>query len=178
MVNPKKDYELLMRYLQGGATKRNSAVLPEQTLAEDWHPAPDRTPVINKRSPASFKRPQLSLRKVWKMSHISWPRWRSLSLWKRVRIATAVLAFAILVFFTWKAYNFFTLTPDSIYNKIYVAYADNAAGSRSVVPNSIEQYYQNGNYVAATLKAKKQKQLSDKEKLLTGLSYLHREDYS
>src|SRR5206468_5069573 len=44
--------------------------------------------------------------------------------------------------------------------------------------NSIAYYYNTGNYVAATLKAKKQKLVSDEEKLLTGLAYLHRDDYS
>lgn len=178
MVNPKKDYELLMRYLQGAATKRDSATLPEQTYTEDWHPTADPVPTKSTKAPVSTKRTKNFQLPVFKMPKIALPQWHSLPLWRRVRIATAVCAFAIMLFFTWKAYNFFTLTPESIYNKIYVPYESKVAGSGAVVPNSIEHYYLDGNYVAATLKAKKQKQLSDKEKMLAGLSYLQREDYS
>jgi tetratricopeptide (TPR) repeat protein len=42
----------------------------------------------------------------------------------------------------------------------------------------MEQYYAGGNYIAVTLQSKKQAWLSDREQLLTGLAYLHREDYS
>ena len=36
MVDPKKDYELLMRYLQGDTQKREPATIPEQSPAHEW----------------------------------------------------------------------------------------------------------------------------------------------
>ena len=177
MVDPKKEYELLMRYLQNGAAKRNSVTIPEPTYEDDWPPASQPTPEKTKVSHPVTEAPKTVTHLSFKLPHISWPAWKLPPFWKRIRIAIALGAILILVITTWKAYTFFTLTPESIYTKIYVPYTV-TGNAQAVVPNSIEQYYREGNFVAATLKAKKQKKLSDKEQLLAGLAYLQRDDYT
>jgi hypothetical protein len=42
----------------------------------------------------------------------------------------------------------------------------------------VENYYIQGNYIAVTLLSKKGRALTDRETLLTGLAYLHRNDYT
>ena len=61
-----------------------------------------------------------------------------------------------------------------MYDRLYVPFATEASAAK----NSIAHYYATGNYVAATLQAKKKGPLSDAEKLLAGLSYLKRSDYT
>ena len=178
MVNPKKDYELLMRYLQGDALKREPADVADTEKQEVWQPAPQATTTeINIESiPENDAKPAI----IYKRHRIpSLPRFKfkPLSRLKRLRIALAVIATIVLFFIFWQGYTFYQLSPDKIYNSIYPPYIvikNDSAGSAK----SIEDYYAESNYVAATLQSKKQKQFTDKERLLIGLSYLLREDYS
>lgn len=161
-----------MRYLQGDAIKREPAAVPEQTYPDDWKPAQAPSQKIYSEKEI-LPAPSVSLRKK---QHLRWPIKR-LSFFKNMRIAIAVFALVVLLFAFWKGYVFYKLTPESIFTKTYVPFV-NANKSRQAEKNSIGYYYETGNYVAATMQSKKQLQLSDKEKLLTGLAYLHRDDYS
>jgi hypothetical protein len=176
MVDPKKDYEQLMRYLQEGAQKRKPVTAPEQTYTDaEWQLPASATvaspsPAVKRAAPKPFavKRP----------FQFHWPKWKLVSIHKKTRIAIAAVASLILLVLLWKAYTFYQLSPDTIYNDVYVPFNAADAGANTPGKNSIAQYYTASNYVAATLQAKKQKQLSDGEKLLAGLSYLQREDFS
>jgi len=176
MVDPKKDYELLMRYLQGGALKQEPASVPDQSFDTDWKQVPKSSSSLpytyNKKRPraAETLRPVRFLKKRG-FSNVSFSR--------KSRIAIAGIASVAFLFLLGKGYAFYKLTPESLYTKLYVPFvAADAANMQQVPKNSIEYYYTIGNYVAATLQSKKQEQLSDKDQLLTGISYLQRDDYS
>src|SRR5215217_6486443 len=112
MEDPKKDYELLMRYLQGGS-KRNAATVPEHTFNEDWHPPQKTEPEASDVSQVKWDTLKTALRSRFKIPHVSWPEWKAIPLWKRIRLAIAALALLILLVITWKAYTFFSLTPET-----------------------------------------------------------------
>lgn len=179
MVDPKKDYELLMRYLQGGPPNRNPATIPEQNTPESWQPAPQ--PVHTTTGPAlpaeKFSLPALSRLRP-KIKPLQWPTVKIAPRRKQIRIATAALALAVLLVAVWKGYAFYQLSSDALYNELYTPFAESAfTATKAREKSAIEQYYNDRNFVAVTLQSKKQPQLSDKEKLLTGLAYMQRADY-
>src|SRR6476661_132676 len=176
MVNPKKDYELLMRYLQGGEVKHHEAA-PEQAFAEDWQPAPQSATITAAPLPAVAAKtvaeasPDLPEKKATVDAALKPALWR-----RRARIAIAILSGVLLLALLWNAYYFYQLSPDAIFNRLYVPLATSTTTPSSAHPG-MEQYYAAGNFVAVTLQSKKQPHLSDREQLLTGLAYLHRDDY-
>jgi len=173
MVDPKKEYELLMRYLQGGAQKREPASMPDPVDTDEWKPsapAANTTQSFETIAPA----PQRSTPKKFSFH---WPKWQPITFKKGMRIAVGALSILLLSLLVWKGYTFYQLSPDTIFNQLYVPFSVTPVNNDAAFKNTIAQYYASGNYIAATLQAKKQKQLSDSEKLLTGLSYMQREDY-
>jgi hypothetical protein len=176
MVDPKKDYELLMRYLQRGATKREPA---EQPYAPEWQPEPQPASVITEPALHPLDPVTNTPRSLFlKRPTFAWPKWKPLSLHRAARIAIAVLSGVLLLALSWNIFYFYRLSPDSIFRKLYEPLAISVNnGAAPDAKASIPQYYAAGNYVAVTLQSKKQPQLSDREQLLTGLAYLHRDEY-
>lgn len=177
MVDPKKEYELLMRYLQGGAIKHEPAGAAGPEFKEEWTAAPQPLqsatviyPKQNLNQPVAHAIPY----KV-RVPSVKIKRLKPLSLNAKVRIGIAVFALALLSYLLWKGFEFYRLSVDSIYNKTYVPFV---SGETPAQNNSVEYYYAQKNYVAVTLLSKKQQQLSYKENLLTGLAYLHRDNYT
>ncbi len=172
MINPKKDYELLMRYLQGDAAKHQPEAIPEK-YNDAWQPPPP-LPAI----PAPLRNETQPLRAVKEKVTWHWPKAGPLPQFRPLRITTALFAVLLLFILVWKGYSFYTLSPEKIYAKIYIPYtAPQTAQATPPAKYGIENYYRAGNYVAVTLQSKKQPQLSEEEKLLTGLAYMHRDDY-
>jgi hypothetical protein len=180
MVNPKKDYDLLMRYLQGDALKRKPEAIPERPYSEEWQPparptpAPGRVPLFKKKGSAAA-----SLHAIREKINTYFQKLKPVRSFPGMRITTAVFAVLVLLLFFWKGYVLYQMSPDELFDKMYVPFSTGSnTGTQPPAKYGIEQYYAAGNYVAATLQSKKQLQLTEKEKLLTGLAYLHRQDYS
>lgn len=167
MIDPKKDYDLLMRYLQNGAGKHKAA-LPERAHQEDWN-GRSAHPTIT----APLPKPPSASRKLNTVQN----RRRQKKVWTGFRILLATAAIFVLVFASVKIYTIASLNPDSLYNKMAIPYVADFT-SDQVPKNGIEYYYRAGNYVGATLKARKQKSLSDRELFLTGMAYMQRDDYT
>jgi tetratricopeptide (TPR) repeat protein len=184
MVDPKKDYELLMRYLQRGAAKREPA---EQSYAQEWKPEPQPASVVTEPAlhpieHAAHSRRSVFLRKptfTWPNWKLNWPNWKPLTFHRAARIAIAVLSGVLLLALLWNIIYFFRLSPDSIFDKLYVPFTLTTTNAASpAAKQSIPEFYASGNYVAVALQSKKQKQLSYQEQLLTGLAYMHRSEYT
>lgn len=174
MVDPKKEYELLMRYLQGGAVKQEPADPP---YAEERKPTPQPITATEPAPATTTVTPLPSNRR--RKTAISWPRRKPVSLRRSARILSAVLSGVFLLALLWNGYYLYQLSPDAIFNKLYVPFKTIIANQAlPAAKTGIEQYYAAGNFVAATLQSKKQPRLSDREQLLTGLAWLHRDDYT
>jgi tetratricopeptide (TPR) repeat protein len=171
---------LLMRYLQGDALKPPPQAATEHTRQEEWQPAPPPTqPTSHQALPRKKSTLSGTLRTIREKAKRYRPKPAYLPPVRKLRITTAVFAFLLLFLLIWKGYSLYQLVPDDVYKKMYVPLTTgNVSGAISPVKYGIEQYYTAGNYVAVTLQSKKQPQLSEKEKLLTGLAYLYRDDYA
>lgn len=175
MVDPKKDYELLMRYLQGDALKPKSKTIPpEQAYGVDWQPPPHQI-LPGKKKPQSVFLRSLQQKATQYWQQIKPVRPRPLP---GMRITTAVFAVLVLALLFWKGYTLYQLSPGELFDKMYVPFAPAKTSATSAAKQDIEHYYKAGNYVAVTMQSKKQPQLTEKEKLLIGLAYLERQDYS
>ena len=163
-----------MRYLQGDALKREPASVPDSLHPEEWQPVPKV--VQTAPTPVNHTDPKRSIKQVLVfpgITKVNWPTIGAASVKQRARIATAVAAISILILLFWKGYTFYQLSSETMFHDMYVPFRTE---TNAAAKNSIEQYYATGNYVAATLQSKKQAQLTDRENLLTGLAYLHRDD--
>ncbi len=180
MVDPKKEYETLMRCLQGDASESVSAPAPQQPLARRWSPAAKKVRVAPAGAAVPFKPgitlPLTGLFKKLSIRHRVLRRPRS---FKRLRLVVAAVSLAVLTLVLWSSYSYYQLTPDSIYQKLFTPYIATAPGSNNAVaPYSIEHYYRTGNMVGATLAARKQAPVNARESLLLGIAYLQRADYT
>jgi tetratricopeptide (TPR) repeat protein len=172
MVDPKKEYEILMRYLQGGALQRQPAEAPEPAFQDTRPDVPPQAPIS--RAVVTEKKRTPTLPRLRNIPRFSRPRWPALSAVRPFRLVTAVLAVVVLLFLLWKGYYLYQLSADKLFSQMYVPLS---LGTTPPESNSIEYYYRTGNFVAVTLKSKRQPQFSHREQLLAGLAYLHREDY-
>ena len=179
MVDPKKDYDLLMRYLQGDALKRKPEAMPEQPYSGEWQaPAPPPPPLGPVPLPKEKGSAAASLRAIREKANVYLRKLKPMRPLPGMRITTAVFAVLVLLIFFWKGYILYQMSPDELFDKMYVQFSTGSTRAEPAAKYGIEHYYAAGNYVAATLQSKKQPQLTEKEKLLTGLAYLHRQDYS
>jgi tetratricopeptide (TPR) repeat protein len=172
MVDPKKEYEILMRYLQGGALQRQPAEASEPAFQDTRPEVPPQAPVA--RAVVTEKKRTSTLPRLRNLPRLSLPQLPSLSAVRPFRLATAVLAVVVLLFLLQKGYHLYQLSADKLFNQLYVPIGLGATPPES---NSIEYYYKTGNFVAVTLKSNRQPQFSHREQLLAGLAYLHRGDY-
>ncbi|HUQ97123.1 MAG TPA: CDC27 family protein [Chitinophagaceae bacterium] len=172
MVDPKKEYELLMRYLQNGGLKNKAVPVPDSAIMEEWKPSLPTQP-ITRKSVLAEKGKKKQLSSINAYNFLS--KLPSFTIAKRIRLAIALVSVIVLSIGIWKGVAFVTLSGEGIYNKIYRPFTDIETQPPA---NSIEQYYSTGNFVAATLKSRKQVQRTDKETLLTGLAYMQRNDYN
>jgi tetratricopeptide (TPR) repeat protein len=166
-----------MRYLQrGGVTKHERA---EQPYAPEWQPDPQPASVVAEPALHPAEHAATSPHFPFlKKPVLTWPKWKPLSVFRAARITIAVLSAVLLLALLWNGYYFYRLSPDFIFNKLYVPLTITNNKAMPAAKTPILHYYTTDNYVAVTLQSKKQKQLSDQEQLLTGLAYLHREDYT
>lgn len=182
MIDPKKDYELLMRYLQGDALKPKPETIREQPYNADWQAPPQQPlqPLTPPFQSQKRKKPlSASLRTLQKKADQYLQKLKPARPLPSMRITTAVFAVLVLLLLFWKGYALYQLSPDELFEKMYIPFEPaKTSNTRPVAKHGIEQYYTAGNYVAATMQSKKQQQLTEREKLLTGLAYLHRQDYS
>jgi hypothetical protein len=179
MVDPKKEYELLMRYLQGGAIQHGPLNHAEPLYPDDWRPptAPQSAaaPLLYADNPLTA----VPGRSEQATSGAGWlPRLKEKlqTASRPARLLTAVLSLVLLLFFAWKGYRFYQLSPQTMFTELYVPFA--VAGTPQPNLNTVENYYAQGNFIAVTLLSKKGGLLTDREKLITGLAYLKRHDYT
>lgn len=105
------------------------------------------------------------------------PRGSAFSLTKVVRYSMAVAASILVLFIGVRLYLNAQVSPDKIYDQTFVDF--NVANTRSLdnKPSSIETAYQQGNF-DAVINAVHTFNLSSKDSLLIGLSYLHQNKLS
>jgi hypothetical protein len=179
MVDPKKEYEILMHYLQGGALPRDPLRPAEPSYTEDWRPAsaPQATTASMPYSdnPLTVV-PARSERATPGAGWLPRLKEKAQAASRPARILTAALSLILLLIFAWKGYRFYQLSPQTMFKELYVPFA--VSGSPQPNLNTVENYYAQGNYIAVTLLSKKGRPLNDREKLLTGLAYLKRHDYT
>lgn len=96
---------------------------------------------------------------------------------KILRYGMAVAASICLVVAFLKAYQFLQLSPDSLYNEVFVNYqlplTDNNSSTENI---RIENLYRQKNFKAIIKESKKPRLPDDKTFLLIGMSYLHTND--
>lgn len=102
---------------------------------------------------------------------------RVISLKKTLRYGMAVTAGICLVVAIVKTYQFLELSPDSLYNEVFVNYQLRDSGNTlSRVNGTIENLYLKKNFAAIIKESKKPRLPDDETFLLIGISYLHTND--
>ncbi len=94
-----------------------------------------------------------------------------------VRLSMAVAAILILIAVAIGGYKFYKLSPEILYNEVYIEYdLSTVREGESVADRQIEEMYQQKDFAAIIKQAKKKVELNDKDYLLTGLSHLQLND--
>lgn len=176
MKNPRKDYELLMRYLQRDAHRPQTVPSMPSNVAEESLQIPLAQPLVVEPVSAERKVPPTAVRpyRPSAVEHVPQPRMQGMKRYVKLAIAVAALLFFILL--CWKAFSFYSLNNQKIFDSMYVPFVaeDKTPGSTGT---PLENFYISGNYVAATMQARKQKELSEREQFITGLAYMQRNEY-
>ena len=97
------------------------------------------------------------------------------SLQRWLRVLTALAAIVLLVWLVWKVYHIYQLSTDKIFDQTYMPY-QLAAGEMSLI-TPIEQAYTSKNYKDAIRESKTVFSVSERERLLIGLSYMETGEY-
>ena len=95
-----------------------------------------------------------------------------------LRLATALGALVLLLLLVWRVYTFYRLSGEEIYQKSYVPYrlATGNIDDTSAY-TTIELYYAEGNYTEVVRLSRSLLSVTDRERLLIGLSFMHKEEY-
>lgn len=101
---------------------------------------------------------------------------RILPMRKIIRRSMVVAASALLIFIAIQGYHFYQLSPEALYRQSYIAYNVSATRGENIQVSQIEKFYAEKNYGSVTRLAKAETNLSDRERFLTGLSFLEMND--
>jgi len=94
-----------------------------------------------------------------------------------IRYAVPVAASILLMFIIIEGYNFYTLSPEKLYEENYTPYELSATRETNHSASAIEKAYKEKNY-GEVIKLNRLTVLSVKDIFLTGMSFLETKDYS
>ena len=97
---------------------------------------------------------------------------------RALRIATAVGALVLLLLLIYRIYNIYQLSVQKIYQESYVPYriAQGPVADTTMF-TTIEMYYAEGKFNEVVKLSKGLLSVTDRERLLIGISYLQKEEY-
>lgn len=96
---------------------------------------------------------------------------------KSLRIVTSVAASLLLIFITWKVYSFYKLSPQKIYDQVFVSYPKSIIKNRIIIgAGSIKESFVKKDFNEVILLKTSSTSLTNLDSLLIGISYLQTDE--
>ena len=105
-------------------------------------------------------------------------RGRVVTFRKIVRYGIAAAACILFVVAGIKAYQFYSLNPDNLYDQAYVSYELSSTRGTEPPRSVTETAYQQKNYDRVIALSKQNKSLNATESFFTGLAHMHKNDFA